>query len=1246
MDANDLDILRGVSCSDINDPQISHPATTSVQIGIASLLKSWGIIPAKVTGHSSGEFAAAHAVGALTLQSCLSVAYHRGRLASSLRNSGNGLRGAMLAVGASNAKVNMMLKKVQHGKASVACINSPSLVVASGDETATQALETIAESAKLFVQKLRVHVAYHSHHMHAIADEYLDCLEGIVASPGTQKAFYSSLRGQAVDQRSLSSMYWVEHLYSPVKFSAAIENMCLDFQTEEENASIIIVEIGPHSSLKAAINDVVKSNEWIHNVTYLSSLLRGEDTTTQMLRLASNLFAKGQPINLEAVNFPHGSRGLKPLGDLPPYAWKHDKSYWHESRLSRNYRLRPFPRNDILGSLVHDYNDIEPRWRNILRAKDLPWLLHHKVQGTAVFPFAGFVTMALEALRQWTLMASASLDISSRYELREILISRPLVIPKTSDVETSIALRALADGTRSSVTSWNEFSVSSWTQDQGWTEHCRGLIRLGNKSSGLNRVDEECILHQHEAMQKATREMEQTCKTSVDCKEFYQMAAKAGLEYGPTFQNLCEAQSAPSLCVGHVRKPNTAEVMPRGHQTKLIIHPALLDAFFHPLLISLAGELLEPDNLYIPNFVKYFSVSDSDYEIPSGEYTCYGTGHLKRSGQLSGASLKVFSGSHKDQTSYLELEGMIGAAIPRDDPRHQILKRDLCYKLAWKPLNQVIDSSEKTEVPHDKNLIDSADGIDPKVVTFTYSDHPDDELIRSIKNSFVDTDQKPFFVALEHIVPERINYVFLDHAEPFLPKLDAQRLLLLQGLFAKAAGILWVTCGARTLAGRPESSMSAGWTRCLRSEMANVKFATLDLDPRTMTDYEKVAGMLRKVLQIVMLKETSSATDVEYAEVDGVLAVPRLRLEEGKDQYIARQLYGQAQVLQPYKQKNRNLQVKITRPGLLHSITFIDTDITSKPLGNDKVDIEVHSTGMNFKDIMIGLGQIQHQELGFECSGIVIKLGSEARRAGFNIGDRVCAISDACYANFTRVSCDGMIKIPDDMDFTTAASIPIVYCTAYHALFDIGRLSKGETMLIHSAAGGVGQAAIMLAQHAGAEIFATVGSEEKKRFLIEKYGIPRDRIFSSLATTFEQGILKATQGKGVALVLSSVSTEMRRLSLNVLAPLGRLVEIGKRDLELNAHLDMSNFTKALTFAAVDLEILGREYPSIIKRTLKAVFDALKDHPEVVKPVTPITTFPASRLESAMRMMQSRKHMGKIVIEAKDGDQVLVSCSPT
>ncbi|KAL8668446.1 MAG: hypothetical protein Q9168_006926, partial [Polycauliona sp. 1 TL-2023] len=1236
------DVIHGVSSMDINDPQISQPATTAVQIGVTSLLKSWGIIPTKVTGHSSGEFAAAYAVGALSLQSCLSIAYHRGRLASSLVSSDRGLHGSMLAVGASHAKVNAMLKQVQVGTATVACINSPSLVVASGDDVTIRILETFAQSEKLFSRIIPTGVAYHSHHMHAIADEYLDSLGEIEPSPGSQTAFYSSLQGGKAEETSLSSLYWVEHLFSPVKFCAAVEDMLYDFQTEAQDASMVVVEIGPHSSLKHSINHIVRTHGWAHKVTYLPSLLKEVDTTAQMLQLAISLFMLGQPIDLDAVNFPHGNQCLKPLGDLPPYAWNHDKSYWHESRVSRNYRLRPFPRNDLLGSLVPDFNDLEPRWRNILRASDLPWLLHHTVLGTAVFPFAGYIAMALEASRQWSVINSVGPDAGLRYEFREILISRPLIIPKDGDVETSVTLRALADGTRYSASSWNEFTINSWTQDQGWIENCKGLIRLAHQSSSLNRVDEEYTLNGSQAVRQNIKEMDEACQTPVNCKDFYHMVSRAGLEYGPTFQNLFEARSGPGMCVGHVKPPNTAEIMPRAYESRLMIHPALLDALFHAMLVSLAGELKELDDVRIPTFIKSFSISSRWFEEESGEYICYGTRDLnKGSGQQLSTSLKVFDRNRLDQAPDIELEGMMGAAIPREDSSHQVAKRGLCYKLEWQPWQDTLENPEATG-----SLQNEFVDANPETVTFTYINRPSAEFIQNIQKSYEDGDKILSFLALQDIAPEHVNYVFIDFPIPILQNLDAKQLAMLQALFGKAASILWVTCGARATAGSPWSSMSVGWTRCLRCETVKGKLVTLDFDPGTLMDHEKMASMLLQVFRdVVIKKNTSVAIDLEFAEVNGVLNVPRLCLDEGKDQYVSRQLYGQGQVLQPYKQENRNLQIKMSKPGQLQSITFVDSHLTAEPLGDDQVEIDVQATGVNFKDVMIGLGQIQHQELGFECSGLITQVGDEAREAGFDVGDRICAITNACYANLTRASHEGVIKIPGDMSFVTAASIPIVYCTAYYALFDVGRLSLGEAILIHSAAGGVGQAAVMLAQHAGAKVFATVGSEEKKVFLAETYGIPPERIFSSRAINFEQGILKATGNKGVALVLSSVSGEMRRLSMNVLAPMGRLVEIGKRDLELNAHLEMNSFTKALTFAAVDLEILGRECPSASKRILTAVFDALRDHPETIKPVTPITTFPASKIETALRTLQAGKHMGKLVIEAKVDGQVLADALP-
>ena len=151
----------------------------------------------------------------------------------------------------------------------------------------------------------------------------------------------------------------------------------------------------------------------------------------------------------------------------------------------------------------------------------------------------------------------------------------------------------------------------------------------------------------------------------------------------------------------------------------------------------------------------------------------------------------------------------------------------------------------------------------------------------------------------------------------------------------------------------------------------------------------------------------------------------------------------------------------------------------------------------------------------------------------------------------------------------------------------------------------------MLARHAGAEVFVTVGSEEKRKSLMEQYGNPQSHILSSRATTFEQGILRSTQGKGLARVISSGSAETRRLSLNVLAPLGRFIEICKRNMVVNASLEMNSFTNALTFAAVDLEIVAREHPPAFKRILGAVFQALQNHPETIKPLTPITVFAIS-----------------------------------
>ena len=234
-------------------------------------------------------------------------------------------------------------------------------------------------------------------------------------------------------------------------------------------------------------------------------------------------------------------------------------------------------------------------------------------------------------------------------------------------------------------------------------------------------------------------------------------------------------------------------------------------------------------------------------------------------------------------------------------------------------------------------------------------------------------------------------------------------------------------------------------------------------------------------------------------------------------------------------------------------------------------------------------------------------------------------------------------KIPKSLGFTQAASIPVVFCTAYYALLDIGRLSEGESVLIHAAAGGVGQAAIMLAQEAKAEVFVTVGSQDKKALIMEKYQIPESHIFFSRDTSFQLELMAMTKQKGVDVVLNSTAGEILHQSWQCLAPLGRFIEIGKRDLVQNSNLEMGKFVDSVSFSAIDLGVLADTKPRTFKRILTDVLKMYEDN--TINTVTPVTVYPMSEIQQAMRQMQSGKHSGKIVIEAGTEDIVQV-CFPS
>ncbi len=433
--------------------------------------------------------------------------------------------------------------------------------------------------------------------------------------------------------------------------------------------------------------------------------------------------------------------------------------------------------------------------------------------------------------------------------------------------------------------------------------------------------------------------------------------------------------------------------------------------------------------------------------------------------------------------------------------------------------------------------------------------------------------------------------------------------------------------------------MITGFARSLRSENAGFRFITLDLDEMDPLPENLVGNNISRVFELTFgLRTPGSSADTEFLETKGVLQIPRMVENKSKDEYVVRETYPPVPEPQPFVQQGRPLELRIGQVGQLDSIFFQDSPSLKGELDSDEIEICIKSIGMNFQDIMIALGQIPfYHEIGIECSGIVTAVGSNV--TNIRSGTRVCAIAKGAYANFVRVPQDWVAKIPESLTFTHAASIPTAFSTAYYALSDIGRLSEGESVLIHAAAGGVGQAAIMMAQEMKAEVFVTVGSQSKKDLMMQTYSIPESHIFSSRDTSFQQELMTMTGQKGVDVVLNSTAGEILRQSWQCLAAHGRFVEIGKRDLTQNSNLEMRKFLDCASFSGVDMWLLANTKPRIFKRVLAKVIQMHEDNR--VRLINPITVYSMSEIEQAMRQMQSGKHTGKIVIEAGPSDIVQV-----
>lgn len=601
-------LLDSKETSRMNDATRSQPICTAVQIGLVDLLRSYGIQPTSVVGHSSGEMAAAYAAGLLSPIQAILAAYFRGYAVAELRT-----KGRMMAAGLSpDAAKSLIESKSLQAQARVACVNSPESVTLSGSPSAIEALEAELLGQNKFARKLETGGrAYHSHMMEEIGPLYEELLAPVFETSGSDTG-YSSSSSQAeedkvkmyssvghspeqlrtMDSTSLTSngtvtdaAYWRRNLEQPVQFSAALASLAQGAYGKK----IHLIEIGPHSALKGPITQIRKSIGLDEkSLPYSPTLVRSEDASACIKTLAGTLFVQGHALEWNYVNDLDASTkqqlNLKTLHALAPYPWDYSGGLlWNEPRPSIELRNRKYLRHELLGTAALTGNGLDFTWRNCLRPNEMPWIKDHKLEDQVVFPAAGYMAMAIEAVSQITGVKKQLKETQDGghigFELRNVNISSALVVPEETDeaakdleLHTTMSLRKIS-GANTSV-DWHDFSISSffWTSNQA-TVHCTGSIRVT----------------------RTRKEVDHTCTTVADAQGFdtwgstnrwYTKWQQEGLCFGPQFRSLT------SLRTDSARKRREAigitkmEPVVEGAYEFYPVHPITIDAGLQAACLS------------------------------------------------------------------------------------------------------------------------------------------------------------------------------------------------------------------------------------------------------------------------------------------------------------------------------------------------------------------------------------------------------------------------------------------------------------------------------------------------------------------------------------------------------------------------------------------------------------------------------------------------------------------------------------
>lgn len=485
--------------------------------------------------------------------------------------------------------------------------------------------------------------------------------------------------------------------------------------------------------------------------------------------------------------------------------------------------------------------------------------------------------------------------------------------------------------------------------------------------------------------------------------------------------------------------------------------------------------------------------------------------------------------------------------------------------------------------------------------------------------------------SVEHLRGQHVISL-LEVEKPFVKDWNSIQFEQFKHLVSSAKHMMWVTRGGQTLTPLDvDFAPTTGLLRVIRTEYPQITLPHLDLSRGADLTSEDIARLLANVW-FSSISEKPSQHEMEFAESDGSIFIPRVYEEPSFDREL--ELHsGQAPAIMAKLSGTRPSRLGGDTFGPTGDYIFVDDLEAGDDLDPDEVEIRVEAVALNASDTESLGGTNRSTRLGREAIGVITRLGSSA--SDFRLGQRVVMMKEDCCRTHLRQHEAFVAEAPPSLPVTTSVALPRVFTAAWYALVEVARLSKGKSVLIHNAAGGLGQAAIQIARFVGAEIFATVGTKEKKNLLADHYQLAEDHIFDSQSITFAKGVMQSTLGRGVDIVLNSRGNQLVSASCLCIAEFGCLVDLS-RCMD-GAQLVPKLFRRNAFLASVDVDNVLLSRPEVMRAIFHKIFDLARTG--VIGNIFPVVTHSIAELNKALNILQSNKHCGKVVLTFDDDASV-------